>query len=98
MDISTDGLYFNFIKHENVASIELYHKFLNWISGEFDLYQKDEFNGVKVYYPNGWFTIKNTSQSEVIISMEINVVCKSRKIGLITVEKIELLFNRLINI
>ena len=98
MNISTDGLYFYFIKHENVASIDLYHKFLNWLSGEFDLHQKDEFDGLKVYYPEGWLSVKMINKKDDNVYTEIYVKCKSKKTGLETFQKIESIYCHLMDV
>ena len=98
MNVSFESPYYNFILTEKMKSIDVYHKLLNWIRGEFDLYQMDELEGLKVYYPNGWFTIKNLSQSDEIIDMEICVKCKSKKSGLITFQKIESLYSHIVAI
>ena len=50
MNISFESSYYNFIKYENIKNIEIYDKFLNWIKGEFDLYQMEEMNGLIVYF------------------------------------------------
>lgn len=98
MNTSFDAPYYNFIKCENIKSIEVYHKFLNWVQGEFDLCQIDEFEGLKVYYPNGCFTIKMINKNNEIVNIEINVNNKSRKIGLKTYQKIASLYDHLVNL
>jgi hypothetical protein len=45
-----------------------YHTFLNWISGEFDLYLQDESNGLHVYFPEGKFHIKNDIDNGNIVA------------------------------
>lgn len=89
MNVSFKSPYYNFILTKKMKSLDVYHKFLNWIKGEFDLYQMDELEGLKVYSPNGWFTINNISQSDEIINVEIFVKCKSKKSGLKIFQKIE---------
>ena len=96
MNISFEKPYYIFTKCENIESKDAYNKFLNWVQGEFDLYQMDEFEGVTVYYPNGWFTIKMVNKKNNIFYTEIYVKCKSKKVGLEICDKIELLYNHLI--
>ena len=98
MNISFESPYYNFILTEKIKSKDAYHKLLNWLKGDFDLYQIDELEGLKVYYPNGWFTIMNLSQSDEIVNMEICVKCKSKKSGLITFQKIESLYSHIVAI
>ncbi len=35
----------------------IYNKFLNWISGEFDLYPQDESEGLKIFCLKGKFLL-----------------------------------------
>ncbi len=98
MNISFESPYYNFILTEKIKSKDAYHKLLNWLKGDFDLYQIDELEGLKVYYPNGWFTIMNLSQSDEIVNMEISVKCKSKNCGLEIVRKIKSTYNHLVAI
>lgn len=98
MNVSFESPYYNFILTEKMKSIDVYHKLLNWIKGEFDLYQMEEFEGLKVYYPNGCFTIKNISQSNEIINIEVFVKCKSKINGLKIAQKIESTYSHLVAI
>jgi hypothetical protein len=66
------------VKVLQVTDAIVYTKFINWVIGEFDLYLMNESKNLKVYFPNGWFSIgiiKNGNNAELI---EINVVGKSR--------------------
>jgi hypothetical protein len=96
MNISFEAPYYNFIQKEVIKSIEIYNKFLNWTQSEFDLYQKDELDGLKVYFPNGCFTIKIINKKAGIINAEICVKSKSKKFGFKTYQKIESLYFHLI--
>ena len=35
-----------------------FEELIEWLSNEFILYQQEEKLGIKVYFPNGWFTIR----------------------------------------
>ena len=96
MNTSFEAPYYNFIQNESIKSIEIYNKFLNWIQGEFDLYQIDELDGLKVYYPNGWFTIKIINKDADIINIEIHGKNKSKNSGFKIYQKIEALYTHLI--
>lgn len=67
-----------------------YHTFLNWISGEFDLYLQDETNGLQVYFPEGKFHIINIIENGNIAA-EINLKSKN-------LEKGQLIFNKIVSI
>lgn len=49
-----------------------YYTFINWISGEFDLYLQDDSNGLQVFFPEGKFHITNKINNGKIIA-EINL-------------------------
>ena len=46
----------------------IYDKFLNWISGEFDLYTQDEFEGLKIFLPEGEIFIRHVVENDKIIT------------------------------
>lgn len=78
MDVSFENPYYNFMIYENIKTIDIYYTFINWVSGEFDLYQMEEVDGLKVYYPNGWFSIEVLSESEIDLNIVIKI--KSKKL------------------
>lgn len=82
MTISFEAPYYNFIKYENIKTIEIYHKFLNWIKGEFDLYQMDELDGLIVYFPNGSFSITMLSERELDFKIMIKIKSKTLNSGI----------------
>ncbi|PKQ44409.1 hypothetical protein [Confluentibacter flavum] len=69
---------FGLIQKKSFKTIELYQKFINWVSGEFDLYLQEESMGLKVYYPNGWFAFEKKNKHTSNFSVEILVKGKSR--------------------
>lgn len=72
------------------SSTSRYHTFVNWISGEFDLYLQDESNGLHVYFPEGKFHIKSEVDNGNIIA-EINLQSKIQ-------EKGQLIFNKIMSV
>jgi len=92
MTISFEAPYYNFIKHESVDNIEDYEKFLNFVKGEFDLFQKEEINGLKVYFPNGWFVVNLLNENERNIEFIINIKSKTLKSGKIIESKLKTLY------
>ena len=98
MEISFKDPYYNIIKSENIKSVEVYYKLLNWIQGEFDLYQIDDLEGLKVYCSNGYFTVRLLNKNNEFISFEISVKNKSKKSGYKIYQKLESLYNHLINV
>ena len=95
MDISFESSYYNIVKYEQVETIEVFDKFINWVSGEFDLYQKEESNGLKVYYPNGWFTIEIIAKQSQHIEILILIKSKTIESGLKKATQIQAIFSHL---
>jgi hypothetical protein len=69
------------VKRKSLANNDLYNKFLNWISGEFDLYLQDEQNGLDVFFPGGKFNINKAVEAKKGIVVEINVESKNRSLA-----------------
>ena len=95
MNISFKSPYYNFITYENIKTIEIYDKFLNWIKGEFDLYQMEELDGLIVYYPNGRFSISNLSERELDFNIMIKIKSKTLDSGLIIESQIKKIYSHL---
>lgn len=80
-------------KKEKVTEIEgFYERFVNWVSGEFDLLLQSERDDLIVYFPNGSFRISNSinEQAEVI---KVEVKGKSRKSCRLIMQKLESIYN-----
>lgn len=71
-----------------------YNTFLNWISGEFDLFLQDESNGLKIFFPEGKFHIKNNIDQGKIIA-EINLESRTLDSGQLIFDKIMYVYNLL---
>ena len=98
MNISFESPYYNFITYENIKTIDVYDKFINWVRGEFDLFQMDELDGLKVYYPNGWFYIELLTESDLDLIIAIKIKSKTLDSWLKTEAQIQIIFNHLIQI
>lgn len=95
MNISFDAPFYTFTRYENIETIEIYNKFLNWLKGEFDLYLMEELDGLKVHYPNGLFSVKLFSQNEKGFSIEIKIISKTLKTVYQMATKIEIIYSHL---
>ncbi|MDO5986763.1 hypothetical protein Q4Q39_05015 [Flavivirga amylovorans] len=87
---------FELIKIEPVKSIEVYNRFINWVTGEFDLYLKNKSKELKVYFPNGWFSIgcfKNENQQ---INIKIKVKGKSKIACQKIMNQLELIYHHVL--
>ncbi|EDP72781.1 hypothetical protein FBALC1_16807 [Flavobacteriales bacterium ALC-1] len=76
LNISFKSPYHNWTQRESIVNKQLYNKFLNWTSGEFDLYLQEELNGLEVFFPKGEFSIKALEESKKNMLIEINVKSK----------------------
>lgn len=95
MDNSFENPYYKFIKYENIKTIDVYDIFINWVRGEFDLYQMDESEGLKVYYPNGWFCIELLCEKEVDLNIVIKIKSKTLDSGLKIESQIKTIYSHL---
>lgn len=69
--------------------------FLSWVSGAFDLYLQDEFNGLHVFFTEGNFYIKNEVENVKVI-VEINLESKVLENGQMIFDKIISIYNLLL--
>ena len=69
--------------------------FLSWVSGAFDLYLQDEFNGLHVFFTEGNFYIKNEVENVKVI-VEINLESKALENGQMIFDKIMSVYNLLL--
>lgn len=79
MNISFEAPFHTITMYEKIENIEFYDQFLNWLRGEFDLCLIEEFDGLKVHYPNGLFSVKLFSKNENDLSIEIKIRSKTLK-------------------
>lgn len=98
MNISFESPYYNFITYENIKTIDVYDKFINWVRGEFDLFQMEELDGLKVYYPNGWFYIELLTETDLDLIISIKIKSRTLDSGLKKEAQIQIIFNHLIRI
>ena len=70
---------YTLVKNERAKKSWTYNKFINWVNGEFDLQLKtNDSRELKVYFPNGVFSIKALNVEENNLDIEIKVTGKSR--------------------
>lgn len=101
MNISIETAIHTLTIHENIQNIEVYNQFINWLKGEFDLYLMEELDGLKVYYPNGLFSVILFSKNEKNFSIEIKIMSKTLKTANQMAAKIETIYchlNKVISI
>ena len=90
-------LFYQYQKEALFTSTKKYNQFLNWISGEFDLFLQDETNGLQVYFPEGNFLIKVSIENESVLA-HINLSTNAEKKGEDILNKIMSVYKLLLNI
>lgn len=95
MDISFENQFHTLTRYENIGNRAKYDQFLNWLKGEFDLYLMEELDGLKVYFPNGLFSVVLFSENEKDFSVEIKIKSKTLKTTSLISSKIENVYNHL---
>lgn len=98
MKISIEPTIHNFTIYKNMKNIEMYNQFINWLKGEFDLYLMEELDGLKVYYPNGFFLVSLFSKNENDLSIEIKIMSRTLKTANQISAKIDTIYIRLNNV
>ncbi|MDD7915320.1 hypothetical protein [Polaribacter ponticola] len=58
MNSELDNSNFQFSYVDCLNNLNDFDNLINWLSNEFILYLQEENQGMKVYFPNGWFTIR----------------------------------------
>lgn len=84
---------FQLKKVETINVKGIYERLINWVSGEFDLYLQNESDSLKVYFPNGSFSIRNVKGEKNQELIEIKVEGKSRKACQKMMDKLEDIYN-----
>jgi hypothetical protein len=90
--------YYKLIQNKSIETVEIYHKLINWVSGEFDTYLQDESSGLIIYYPNGWLNINCNIQHKNKIIVEFKVNSKSKKSCQNMFIQLEYIYNHLCKI
>ena len=73
-------------KTKKIDDLVIYNHFINWVSGEFDLYLQNETEKLQIYFPSGFFNIESFKDQNNHLSILIHIRGKS-KIGCINIMK-----------
>ena len=96
MKISFNRPYHTFTERKSFSNINTYKKFLNWVSGEFDLNLQDESDTLKIFFPTKRLTIKRKPIYNDNIEAEINIESRIIHEGFKLKEKLETIYQNLI--
>lgn len=55
-----------------------YKQFLNWVSGEFELYLQEEDSGLKIHFPNGSIHIKPLANIRNLFEFKMAIRSKNK--------------------
>lgn len=65
---------------ESLSNKAAYEQFINWVSGDFELFLQDYDDGLTIYFPGGRLKINETSvPSAHELNFEINITSKFQK-------------------
>ena len=93
---NAQGFPFQLKKEETIKIKGVYERLINWVSGEFDPYLKNESENLKVYFPNGWFSISNIKDENSNEFIEIKVEGKSRIACQKMMNQLECIYNHVV--
>tara|TARA_R110000868_G_scaffold136776_1_gene349844 strand:+ start:19446 stop:19781 length:336 start_codon:yes stop_codon:yes gene_type:complete len=74
--------YFELTNTESIPNKRLYKKFINWVSGEFELFLQDNLHGLQIFFPGGWFNINEIETDKDAFEFEIVVKSKYEQKGI----------------
>ncbi|WP_406684657.1 hypothetical protein N1F78_02725 [Seonamhaeicola sp. MEBiC1930] len=84
------------IRQKSFSDIFAYRKFLNWVSGEFDLNLQDKSDNLKIFFPNKRLSISKLERQNNCIISEIKIEAISIPNGMILLSSIESIYLNLI--
>ncbi|MDO5968985.1 hypothetical protein Q4Q35_04120 [Flavivirga aquimarina] len=90
-EILNESIHHKWLHDDSFENLYDFNKFINWLSGEFTLYQQDEFHGLTVFIPNGWFSIEQLSLNKNVIEFRIEVKSKCFKSGVKIFNQVKLI-------
>ena len=83
---------------ESISNKALYEKFLNWVSGEFDIFLQDHLNGLQIFFPGGYFNITETKANNKINGFKIMVKSKYKQKGIQINNQVYTILNHALNL
>ncbi|GAA4268277.1 hypothetical protein [Hyunsoonleella aestuarii] len=85
-----------FIEEKIFSNINSYDRFLNWVSGEFELNLQDNTDGLKVFFPNERLSVSKLDSNGVNIIAEIKVEAKIINKTFKLIHKLDAIYNGVI--
>lgn len=77
--INMKSPHFQIVEIIQLKNNTVFSGFVNWVTGEFDLFLQDEDSkGLKVYFPNGCFSIDRFENTDIEFGVAMKVEGKSK--------------------
>lgn len=96
LEISFKRPYHIFNEQKSFPNRATYKKFLNWVSGEFDLNLQDESDTLKIFFPTKRLIINVKPSGENENNVEIHIESRVLHEGFKLKEKLEMIYQSLI--
>ena len=90
--------YYELTHIESIPNKALYEKFLNWVSGEFELFLQDRINGLQIFFPGGYFYITEIGTNHNIIGFKIIIKSKYKQKGVQINNQVYAILNHTLNL
>ena len=90
--------YYELMHIKSVPNKVLYKTFVNWVSGEFELFLQDKLNGLKIFFPSGYFSITESETNNTDVNFKIIVRSKSKQKGIQISTQINAVLNHLLKL
>ncbi len=75
-------VYYELANIESIPNKALYKTFINWVSGEFELFLQDNLDGLQIFFPGGYCYITGTESNHDGIGFKIMVRSKYKQKGI----------------
>ncbi|WP_282136499.1 hypothetical protein [Seonamhaeicola maritimus] len=95
LKISFQKPYHQFTRCKTFSSIGNYRKFLNWVSGEFDLNLQEESDNLKVFFPHKRLSISRINFDDKNICADIHIEAKVLNEGFKLMNNVEVIYKSL---
>ena len=94
LEKKSSSIFKEFLHNDQLNNLNDYNRYLNWICGEYTLYQQyNNIDDLIIYFPHGWFSIRKIESNANYIQFRIEVKSKSSKKGIQILNKIKSILN-----
>ncbi|GAA4892179.1 hypothetical protein GCM10023311_15790 [Flaviramulus aquimarinus] len=90
--------YYELVSIESFPSKSLYKTFINWVSGEFELFLQEKIQDLKIFFPGGWININEVKTHSTNFTFKIIVKSKYQEKGIQINNQIKAILSHLIRL